>query len=704
MARRVFLASVIALLGLAAFQAWLAFPSTEAVRLRNAFLIESSVPADFAWDPAHRPRDFRWESGAPSPAFAQRAKAIVGDETRAFEGSLRIAADLLRNARDRGPIESDLENTYRRITEEGYGYCADFTDVFLALAHAAKIPARQWAFSFDGFGGDGHAFVEVYDQARGGWKMVDVYNNFYPVTADGAPMSALEFRDVLLSNGPVRMRRISDGRLGYPIEAKAVDYYRRGVPQWYLWWGNDVFTYDRQPVVGAASMLGRHAEQLAAIAIGSYPHFRVVDPGGNAAAFERMRHLRQLLLFNLAAGIVLVLLAIASGIAWQRQRRRGGGRGTGSPADENSNTAPPAGALRVAIAGPLPPPSGGMANQCAQLAAFLSADGIATEVVRNNAPYRPTWIERVRVLRALFRLAPYCISLWRAAGRSDLVHVFANSGWAWHLLAAPAVWLCRLRGRPVVVNYRGGDAAAFLDRSARWVLPTLRAASLLVVPSQFLRDVFARSGVASEIVPNIIDLAKFTPRPAAAAPGPCVLVARNLEPIYGIDTALRAFAIVHAQLPGATMVIAGTGPDRVKLADLARDLGLADAVTFAGRIDNAAMPEYYRRADVALNSSTVDNMPISLLEAYASGVPVVSTNVGGVPFIARDGDTALLVPPGDPDAMASALLRLARDRDLYARLRANALEYVTRFGWPSVRRQWLDCYARVCALPVRAAA
>jgi glycosyltransferase involved in cell wall biosynthesis len=97
-------------------------------------------------------------------------------------------------------------------------------------------------------------------------------------------------------------------------------------------------------------------------------------------------------------------------------------------------------------------------------------------------------------------------------------------------------------------------------------------------------------------------------------------------------------------------------------------------------------------------------MPISVLEAYASGVPVVSTNVGGVPFIARDGDTALLVPPGDPEAMAGALLRLFRDRALHARLRANALEYVTRFAWPSVRGQWLDCYARVCATPVRAAA
>ncbi|MCC6198206.1 MAG: glycosyltransferase [Burkholderiales bacterium] len=702
MARRIFISSVIALCALLAFQVWLALPSTEAVRLRNAFLIDSGAPADFGWDPAKPPRDFRWESNPPPRAFAQRAEAIVGSETRAFEGGLLIARDLLRNARDRGPIMADLESTYRRITEEGYGYCADFTEVFMALAHAAGIPSRQWAFSFDGFGGDGHAFVEVFDRARGGWKMIDVYNNFYPVTANGAPMSALEFRDILLANGPVRMQRISPGRLGFPIEAKAIDYYKRGARQWYLWWGNDVFAYERQPLVAAAAVLGRHAEQVAALATGSFPHFRVVDVAGNTAAVERMHRLRTILLANLVAGVLLVLVATASAIAWIRQARRAGGGGSGSTGEDVSGSA--ASALRVAIAGPLPPPSGGMANQCAQLAAFLRADGIAAEVVRNNAPYRPAWVEPLRVVRAAFRLIPYCLSLWRAAGRCDLVHVFANSGWAWHLLAAPPVWLSRLRGRPVVVNYRGGDAAAFLDRSARWVLPTLRAASLLVVPSPFLRDVFARHGVDAEIVPNIIDLAKFSPRPQSSAPGLCVLLARNLEPIYGIDTALRAFAIVHTQLPGATMVIAGTGPDHARLADLARTLRLADAVAFVGRIDNAAMPDYYRRADVALNSSTVDNMPISLLEAYASGVPVVSTDVGGVPFIARDGETALLVRPGDPEAMAGALLRLAGDRALYARLRANALEYVTRFAWPSVRRQWLDCYSRVCAMPVRAAA
>lgn len=114
-----------------------------------------------------------------------------------------------------------------------------------------------------------------------------------------------------------------------------------------------------------------------------------------------------------------------------------------------------------------------MANQTRQLAALLQQEGLRVEVVPVNAPYRPAWIERVTGVRALFRLAPYLLALWRVAGRTRLLHVMANSGWSWHLFATPAIWIASLRGIPIVVNYRGGEAAAFLQRSYRWIRPTL---------------------------------------------------------------------------------------------------------------------------------------------------------------------------------------------------------------------------------------
>jgi len=343
--------------------------------------------------------------------------------------------------------------------------------------------------------------------------------------------------------------------------------------------------------------------------------------------------------------------------------------------------------LRIALVGPLPPPAGGMANLTRQLADLLREEGASVELVPVNAPYRPAWAARLKGGRALFRLLPYLVSLWRAAGRADVMHVMANSGWSWHLFAAPAIWLGRLRGARVVVNYHGGEAEAFLARAARWVLPTLRRAQAVLVPSGFLVDVFARHGVTARIVPNVVDLQLFGgPRQACPAEGaPHILVARNLERIYGIDVALEAFAHLHRALPRARMSIAGTGPERASLQAQADALGVGPNVCFTGRMEREEMAALFRSADILLNPSRADNLPGALLEALASQLPIVATRVGGVPYLVEDGRTALLVPVDDASAMAQAMLTLLRDPQLRARLVEAGRPLVGRYAWTSVR-------------------
>ena len=346
----------------------------------------------------------------------------------------------------------------------------------------------------------------------------------------------------------------------------------------------------------------------------------------------------------------------------------------------------------VVLVGPLPPPSGGMANQTRQLAELLGAEGCRVRVVQVNAAYRPAWIGNVRGLRALFRLVPYLLRLWRDAADADVVHVMANSGWAWHLFAAPAIWIAALRKRTVVVNYRGGDAAPFFAHQFRWVHPTLRRASSIVVPSGFLAAVFAKFGMPTTVVPNIINLSSFRPSGARVMP-PHFIVTRNLEPIYDIGTAIRAFAIVAQRHGDAMLTIAGSGPSRDELERLAAQLGVAGRMRFTGRLDNKELPDLYRSASVAINSSLVDNMPISLLEAMASGVPIVSTNVGGVPYLVADGESALLVPPKDVEAMAAAMCRLIEDEPLASRLVARATDSIGQYAWPEVRERLFRAYA-----------
>jgi glycosyltransferase involved in cell wall biosynthesis len=342
-----------------------------------------------------------------------------------------------------------------------------------------------------------------------------------------------------------------------------------------------------------------------------------------------------------------------------------------------------------------------MANQCEQLVRLLRAEGLPVEIVRNNAPYRPAWIGSVPLLRAAFRLLPYLAQLWSAAGRSQVLHVLANSGWAWHLFAAPALLIARLRRTAVIVNYRGGLADTFLSQTPAHVRRSLRAATMRVTPSTFLQRVFERHGIDAEVIPNIIDLSRFKPRAAQDhGDAPHLIVVRNLERLYDIATALRALVIVRERYPRARMTVAGSGPEHETLVRLARDVGVADAVHFTGRVEHAQVPAIYAQADVALNPSLADNMPNSVLEAYASGVPVVSTNVGGVPDIVVDGVSGLLVPPGDPAAMALAVVRLLDDRNLAARLVQVGLEQAQRYAWPQVKGQWFEAYLR-CAAQAR---
>ncbi len=356
--------------------------------------------------------------------------------------------------------------------------------------------------------------------------------------------------------------------------------------------------------------------------------------------------------------------------------------------------------LRVCVVGPQPPPPGGMAAQTAQLCELLKSAQAEVRLVQTNAPYRPAIVGAVPVLRAFFRLLPYIASLWRNVGRSDVMHVMANSGWSWHLFAAPAVWVARARGVPAVVNYRGGEAAQFLARQVHIVRNSLERASALIVPSGFLEQIFLRHGFKSLIVPNVIDLALFSPGDndsSAFGDAPHLIVARNLEPIYDNATAIRAFAVVQQSWPKARLTLAGIGPERRALELLADELGVRDAVHFAGRLDRAAMAALVRRSHVSLNPSLVDNMPNSVLEALASGVPVVSTSVGGVPYVVDHDRTALLVPPGAPAAMADAVLRLLGDAELRQRLSEAGLRAVLRYRWSEVAPLLADVYRTVLA-------
>ena len=353
----------------------------------------------------------------------------------------------------------------------------------------------------------------------------------------------------------------------------------------------------------------------------------------------------------------------------------------------------------IALVGPLPPPSGGMANQTLQLEALLQSAGATVEIIRVNPPYKPAWVAHIKGLRAVFRLLVFMTTIWRSASRNDLFHVMANSGWSWHLFAAPVVWIGSFRNTPVLINYRGGEAESFFQRSWSVVKPTIDRSAGVIVPSGFLESVFNRFGIKSRVVPNILDVSRFAPndsRPEHSAPH--LIVTRNLEAIYDVATSIRAFSRIKERFQKAQLTVAGSGPQETMLKQLTQDLSLHDAVNFTGTLSHEDIVDLYQGAHLMLNSSIADNSPNSLIEAMASGVPVISTDVGGIPFLIESDVSGILVPPSDEVALADAAIRVLEDAELMGSLRENALKVVRRFDKAIVLDILGEEYVRVMQL------
>ena len=318
----------------------------------------------------------------------------------------------------------------------------------------------------------------------------------------------------------------------------------------------------------------------------------------------------------------------------------------------------------------------------------------------NPLPRRPfDALLRVKYLRTLVTQVWYWPLLLREVRRADVVHVFSASYSSFLLAPLPAVLVARVVGRPVVLHYHSGEAPDHLRRSAvaRYVLR--HWVDLNVVPSAFLRDVFASFGIAARTVPNTID-ARLFPYRVRDPLRPHLLSTRNFEPIYNVECVLRAFARIQARHPLASLTLVGSGSREAKLRGLARALGLRH-VTFAGRILPSEVSQYYARADIYVQTPAIDNTPLSVLEAFASGLPVVSTGVGGVPALLTDGVHGLLAPDDDDETVAAHVLTLLAAPAYARRLAAAAYETCAGYGWPVVRDGWLEVYRAVVREPAR---
>lgn len=357
--------------------------------------------------------------------------------------------------------------------------------------------------------------------------------------------------------------------------------------------------------------------------------------------------------------------------------------------------------IRILLIAPSMDILGGQAVQATRLVGELRKEPHLVVDFQPINPRLPGSIRRIPYLRTALTFVVYCCQiLWRIP-RRDVIHTFSAGLSSFALWTVPAANLSRLFGKRFILNYRDGQAEQHLETS-RLAKPNLLRATVVISPSDYVVEVFGKRGIPARRIPNVIDLERFRYRQRRIL-RPCFMTNRILEPLYNVGCVLRAFAIVQRRYPDASLIVAHDGVCRPALEALARELGLRNT-RFVGRVPHEQMPDLYDAADIYLTSPNIDCMPGSLLECFASGLPVVATRAGGIPHIVTHEQTGQLVDLDDHEAMAACALRLLEDPDFVERSTRRAFGELEQYRWPAIRRQWLDTYDELMSGAARSAA
>ena len=269
------------------------------------------------------------------------------------------------------------------------------------------------------------------------------------------------------------------------------------------------------------------------------------------------------------------------------------------------------------------------------------------------------------------------------------------------LIADIASKLGKILGQPVVMVLHGGALPEFMARFPRWACRVLSRADALIAPSAFMSRAMLPYGFHVQIIPNIIQLSHYPYRHRQVI-GPRLFWMRKFFPIYNPNLAVRVLAKLKKKFPEASLVMGGQGGElELEVKRLAEKLGVANSMRFCGFLDMAAKVCEGDAAEIFLNTNHIDNMPVSVIEACAMGLPVVATTVGGVPDLLTNEETGLLVPDDDEESMLEAVMRLLNDPALTGRLSSSGRRLAMRSSWEEIFPQWKRVFAEVMDLRVK---
>ena len=292
----------------------------------------------------------------------------------------------------------------------------------------------------------------------------------------------------------------------------------------------------------------------------------------------------------------------------------------------------------------------------------------------------------------LLRLIHIWLVLLLKGKKYDMVLIDTYSTMAFHF-AWTAGKLCHWLNVPYIPILHGGNLPERLTKSRDLFINFLSHAAEVVSPSEYLKQKLSLpSTIEIKVIPNLLEIEYYPYKLREKIESPSLIWLRAFDQIYNPEMAIHVVdLLIKSGFSDASMMMIGADKDGslVKCKNLVKRLNLENHITFTGRLDRAQWIPIAQRANIFINTTTIDNLPVSLLEAMALGIPIVSTEVGGIPYLIESGSTGMLVSSDDATSMTNAIMTLVRDPQLYASISLHAREKAWSYAWENVRLQWM---------------
>jgi glycosyltransferase involved in cell wall biosynthesis len=289
----------------------------------------------------------------------------------------------------------------------------------------------------------------------------------------------------------------------------------------------------------------------------------------------------------------------------------------------------------------------------------------------------------------ILRLLRMVWDILRRVGQYDiaLIDVFSGRAFIWAEVVSAVV---KILGKPLVLTLHGGGLPEFSRAFPLRVARVMNRADVVTAPSRFLSEALGSLRRDIQVIPNPVDVSSYAWKLRRTA-DPRLVWVRAFHEIYDPELAPNVIALLCQEFPGIRLSMIGRDKgdgSRQKTEEIARKVGVFDRIEFVGGVEKHEVPLWLDRADIFINTTRFDNVPVSVVEAMAAGLCVVSTNAGGIPYLIDNETDGLLVPVGDARAMAAAVTGVLRNPDLAERLSANAKAKASRFESNAVFDTW----------------